>query len=94
MQDGPVKSVKKIQQVEGTNENITNKVEISSNWDREPPIHGQYIRNTEALLVGLYDLSEDEGKLDFLNDATQLWNAKIWQYCWYIYSESFWKPSI
>ena len=94
MQDGPVKSVKKIQQVEVTNENITNKVEISSNWDREPLIHGQYIRNTEALLAGLYDLSEDEGKLDFLNDATQLWNAKIWQYCSYICSESFWKPSI
>lgn len=44
----------------------------TSNSDTEPPMHGQYIRNVEVLLVGLCNLSEGKRRLDPANDTTQI----------------------
>ena len=69
--------------MEATNGNMQKmlKSALSSNSDTEPPVHGQYIRNAEALLVGLYDLFEDKRRFDPEDDTTQIRHHDLREYC-------------
>ena len=48
------------------------KSALTSNSETEIPVHHQYIRNAEALLVDLYNLPEDKRRLDHGNNTTQI----------------------
>lgn len=48
------------------------KSALSSNSETEIPVHRQYIRNAEALLVDLCNLPENKRRLDHGNDTTQI----------------------
>ena len=48
------------------------KSALTSNSETEIPVHRQYIRNAEALLVDLCNLPEDKRRLDHGNNTTQI----------------------
>ena len=83
MHDGPVyleRNFSKWKQLVGILQKKLKSV-LSSNSDTEPPVQDQYIRQPEALLVGLCDLSVDEKRLDSALDTTQIKHQYLREYC-------------